>query len=430
MKLTRIFRNTTVTALSLGLGLGTVACSRDYIADYVYTISSSTGTISGFAVDFQTGIPTQLAGSPFATQLSNPTTLVATPNGATIVAIGGSQNSEVEAFAVGTDGKIYGQHTYNITGTYPTAAAIDSTGSFLYVTYQYQNGYGPSSPGPGGVSIFPIHSDSTLGTAINVNVGNNPVAIAIAAPTSAQTAPSAGAGTVFAYVVDAEGSTASPSAKPTVLGFQADIKVSNGAVSGTGNLTPITQTTFSSTLNTYQGITAGVAPSAIAIDPAGRYVYVTDKLNNEIYGYSVTTNQTLAAGGGTLTPLVSSPFSTGLYPVAITIDPRGKYVYTANYNASTVSSYSLNSLDGSLGGTATVGNFATATNPTCVTVDPALGIYLFTSDYLNGSMSGGKLSPNTGQLTQITNSPFPTGSLPSCVVAVANGAHATQLVNP
>jgi 6-phosphogluconolactonase (cycloisomerase 2 family) len=430
MKFNRMIRNAMAATLSAGLGLGTVACSRDYTADYVYSVSAQNGTVSAFAVDYQTGILTQITGSPFATQFTNPSTVVATPNGAYIYVVSGNQNSAVEEFAVGSDGKLYAQSTYNITGTYPTGAAIDSSGSFLYVTYKYQNGFGPVSVGPGGVSIFAISSTGSLGTPLNVNVGNNPVGITIAPPTTTQTAPSAGAGTVYAYVADAEGSTYSPGASPTVLSFQANIVYGSGSsVTGTGNLTPTSQTVYNSALRTYQGIVAGVAPSALAADPTGRYVYVTDRLNNEIYGYGVVTNQKLAAGGGSLATLVSSPFNTGLYPVSITIDPRGKYVYTANYNSNTVSSYSLNIADGSLGGTATIGNFTTGTGPTCVTVDPALGIYLYTSNYLDGSISGGQLSPNTGQLNQTINTPYPTGTLPSCVVSVANGSHAIQTLN-
>jgi 6-phosphogluconolactonase (cycloisomerase 2 family) len=428
MKFNSLIRYGMAATLSAALGLGTVACSRDYTAAYTYVISSSNGTISAFAVDYQTGVLTQLAGSPFATTLTNPTTIVATPNGKNVYAIGGSQNSEVEEYAVGDDGKLYGENTYNITGTYPTSAAVDSTGNYLFVTYTYENGFGTVSVGPGGLTVFPIKSDGTLGTPLNVNVGNNPVAVAVAPPTTAQTAPTSGGGTVFVYVVDAEGSTYSPGASPTVLGFVSTLSNNNGTISGT--LTPTTGTVYSTSLKTYQGVIAGVSPSAAAIDPSGRYLYVTDKINNEIYGYGVTTNQTQANGGGNLTPLVSSPYTTGLYPVSITIDPRGKYVYTANYNSNTVSSFSLNSQDGSLGGTATVGNFTTCTGPTCVSVDPALGIYLYTSNYLDQTVSGGQLSPNTGQLTAVINTPFPTSALPSCVVTVANGAHASQIINP
>jgi len=59
-----------------------------------------------------------------------------------------------------------------------------------------------------------------------------------------------------------------------------------------------------------------------------------------------------------------------------------------------------------------------------------LGIYLYTSNYLDNSVSGAQLSPNTGQLQGIANTPFPVGSLPSCVTSVANGSHSSSLVNP
>jgi hypothetical protein len=94
-----------------------------------------------------------------------------------------------------------------------------------------------------------------------------------------------------------------------------------------------------------------------------------------------------------------------------------------------VSSYSLVSGTGSLGGTSGA-NFTTATGPTCVTIESALGIYLFTSNRLDGSISAGQLSPNTGALTAVENTPFPAGTLPSCVVAVTNGEHASSIVNP
>jgi 6-phosphogluconolactonase (cycloisomerase 2 family) len=309
-------------------------------------------------------------------------------------------------------------------GTYPTAAAIDSAGTFLYVAYTYESGYSPVAAGPGGVAIFPINSDGSLGTPTNVNVGNNPVAIATSAPTCTATpvlgsnsSPNCvilgssgttnnGTDQSFVYVVDAE----TAAAEPTILGF-----VENPT---TGALTQITGT------NSKNGFNAGVSPSGIAIDPTGKYVYVTDKAQNEVYGYAIANNTT-----GALTGLVSSPFATGQYPDAITIEPRGKYVYVANYNSSTVSSYSLNLANGSLGASAG-SNFATTTGPTCVTVEPALGIYLYTSDYLDSSISGGQLSPNTGGLSAVQTSFFPSDPQPICVVSVSNGAHAVQETQP
>jgi 6-phosphogluconolactonase len=440
MKFNTFSRTAKAVALSLALGLGTTACYRDYTAAYVYAVSNSTALISAYAVDFQSGVLTQISGSPFPTNLTNASTAIAAPNGKTIYIIGGSQNANVEVMSVGSDGKLFGEATPNLPGnaTTPTAAAIDSTGSYLYVAYTYQAGFTPVSPGPGGVAIFPINADGTLGTPSNVNVGFAPVAIATSVPTCTATpavgtnsAPNCvilGSGSTsnngtsqsFVYVVDAETTVPSTTlgttpttqtvGPPTILGF-----VENSA---TGGLTQITGT------NSLNGFDAGVSPSAIVVDPTGKYVYVTDKAQNEVFGYEIANTTT-----GALTGLVSSPFATGQFPMSITIEPRGKYVYVANYNSSTVSSYSLNLANGSLGASAG-STFTTQTGPTCVTVEPALGIYLYTSNFLQGSVSGGQLSPNTGALSAVPTSFFPSVAQPICLVSVPNGAHASQEVQP
>jgi 6-phosphogluconolactonase len=417
MKFNKMVRSTLATAASVAMALGLTACSRDYTVAYVYSISAANGNISAFGVDYQSGVLTQISGSPFTSQLTNPTTVIAAPNGKAIYVIGGSQNAAVESVLVGTDGKLYGQKTSNTTGTYPTAAAIDTTGTYLYVTFKYQIGYGPANPGPGGISIFPINSDNSLGTPTTVNVGNNPVGIAVSAPycTATPIIPgnstcASGHNNVFVYVVDQE---TSPNA--TILGYAQN--QTSGALqllSGT-TCTPITCT----------GAHAGVTPSGVAVDPSARFVYVTDKSSNQIIGYQIASGTS-----GNLTPLTSSPYNTGLLPVALVVDPRGKYVYTVNFNSSTVSSFSLNQADGSLSGTAG-GSFTTGgTNPTCLTIDPALGIYLYTSNQLSGDVSGAQLNPNTGALAAIASQPFGSGALPSCITSVANGSHAQSIVNP
>jgi 6-phosphogluconolactonase (cycloisomerase 2 family) len=426
MKFNTMIRSGLAAATSLAVALGFTACSRDYTVAYVYAISASSGAISGYGIDYQSGVLTQLQGSPFATQFTNPVSIISSPSGNAVYAISGNQQAAVEFFQVGTDGKLYGNKTYNITGTYPTAAKIDAAGAFLYVTYKYQTQYSPASPGPGGVTIFPINADGSLGTALNTNVGNNPVAVTVSAPICTSTpiiAGNTGAActggqkeNVFVYVVDQE---ASPNA--AIIGFAQNTT--------TGALSLLPGSACSTTAPTVcTGYHAGVTPSAIVSEPTGRYVYVTDKTSNEIFGYQIASSTTSNAGA--LSALVSSPFTTGLYPVALTVDPRGKYLYTANYNGSSVSSFSINQADGSLGGTASVGNFTTSTGPTCVTVDPSLGQYLYTSNSLDNSISGGQLASETGQLTGIADSPFPTGSLPSCITSVPNGPRANQLYNP
>ena len=424
MSLKNIVRSAAVGGASLALALGLTACSRDYTVAWVYAVSASNGSISAYGVDYETGILNQIAGSPFTTPFTNPVRVIAAPNNKFIYVIGGSQNAQVEEFSVGTDGKLYGEHTYNLTGTYPTNATVDTTGTFLYIAYTYQAGYSPASPGPGGLTIFPINSDNSLGTAINQNVGNNPVGIALATPVCVPAAAaviasntacstvSGGINNIYAYVLDQEAALA----KPTVVGYAQN--------TSTGALTLLSGSAYNTSLKTYQGSSAGVVPSAIAVDGTTRYVYVTDQQQNEVLGYQIARSTT-----GNLTPLSGSPFNTGQFPVDVKIDPRADYVYTANFNSSSVSSFAINQATGNLS-TVAGGNFATSTFPSCITIEPALGQFFYTSNYRDGSISGATLNPNTGALTSVADTPFPTAALPSCLTSVANGEHASVVLNP
>jgi 6-phosphogluconolactonase (cycloisomerase 2 family) len=385
------------------------ACSRDYVAGYLYVTTAKTALIDGYAIDYQSGALTQLADSPIpsdaGTTNANPVAIVAAPNAKAVYVINHDVSNVVE-FLIGTDGKLYAQNTYNVvqgnglTGSFPTAAAIDPAGKFLYVTFTYQNGYTTVKPGPGGVAIFPINADNSLGTALTttvsgvttpyVPVGDNPTAIVVS--------PAGG----YVYVVDQEKpTTAAPYG--VLLAFTQNPT--------TGALTQLTGPLAN-------GYAAGVAPSSIAEDPTGKFVYVTDSQTNLIIGY-------LATSGGVPQPMISSPFNAGLFPVSIKVDPRGAFVYVANYTASTVTSYAINQSTGALSGS---GPTSVATGPSCVTIDPALGIYLYTGNAIDNSVSAEQLDPHTGTLKGVQGSQFTASSLPSSCVAVANGAHASQIV--
>ena len=75
------------------------------------------------------------------------------------------ENTIVE-FGIGTDAKLYPQHTYNTPGTFPNAIAINSAGNLLFVTDTYQPQYTEANPGPGALVVYPINSDGSLGTPV------------------------------------------------------------------------------------------------------------------------------------------------------------------------------------------------------------------------------------------------------------------------
>jgi 6-phosphogluconolactonase len=412
MKWNKLGRGTLASILSLAL-VSVTACSRDYVLAYVYvttakplTTGSQNGGVSAYAVDYQIGSLTPLADSPIAAG-RNPVTLVASPNGLNVYVVN-HDDSSVGEYSIGTDGKIFLQNTYNVTGSMATAAAIDAAGKFLYVTFTYQVGpngqqlYSPASPGPGGVTIFPITANGSLGTPATVKVGNNPVGVVVSRPKS---------GVVFAYVLDQE---VSPIA--TVLGFLQN--QTTGALTPTPG-TVITTDTTGKTVATGYG--AGTTPSAIAEDPSSRFVYITDEATNQLYG-------NLVANDGSLVPMVNGPFATGIFPVGLTIDPRGKFLYVANFSSNSVGAYAIDVASGTPVGSVGSASTTVDTAPTCVTVEPALGIYAYSSNNLASTVSAMKLDPHNGGLSQVQNTPFPSSGLPTCAVAVANGSHPTQII--
>jgi 6-phosphogluconolactonase (cycloisomerase 2 family) len=422
MKLNKMGRAGLASVLSLAM-IGVTACSRDYVLAYLYVTTakplasgSNNGGVSAFAIDYQSGSLTPLSDSPIPAG-DDPVALVASPNSLYLYVVN-QNDSNVMVYQIGTDGKLYNQQTVNVSGSTPTAVAIDAAGAFLYVTFKYQLGpngqqlYSPASPGPGGVTIFPITaSNGQLGTPSTVLVGNNPVGIVVSRPQINTPAAS------YVYVIDQE-TQANGSPIGVALGFSENLT--------TGALTPVPGTVITTPAGgktVATGYGAGTTPSAIAEDPSARFVYITDQASNQLYGY-------LTAASGALTAMPNGPFSTGLLPLGVTVDPRGKYLYVANASSSTVGAYAINEATGTPTGSIGSASTVTDTNPTCVTIDPALGVYLYTSNMLASDVTALQLNSNNGGLTQVQNTPFPTSGLPTCAVAVANGSHPTQLINP
>ena len=131
--------------------------------------------------------------------------------------------------------------------------------------------------------------------------------------------------------------------------------------------------------------------------------------------------------------MVNGPFKTGNEPSAIAIDPRGIYIYISNSLDSSVSSYSIVLATGTPSAVAnSIGNQfnATDTQPVAIGVDPALGRFVYTANRLGNSVSGFRLDPNTGALSLTQATPYPTGANPTALVMVPHGNHSVQSVTP
>ena len=400
MNRNRIRRIAQGAVVSVGLSLGLTSCNLDYTVGYVYVTSnkSNPGLIDQYGIDYLSGALIQI-GTP-VTAGNDPVTLVTTPDGLAVYVLNKGDNN-VQEFLVQGNGSLASKGTFPVGGSAPTAAAIDPAGKFLYVSYTYQTGYSATNPGPGGVAIFPINADHSLGTVSNVKVGNNPVGVVASYYNH------------FVYVLDQE---TSPNA--TILGF------SQNPTSGALTTIPGTTITTVAGKTVATGYAAGVIPSAIAEEQTSRFLYATDQIANQLIGYVVQAN-------GSLVPMVNGPFATGSFPINLTIDPRGRLIYVVNYNSSTVTGYAIDTSTGtpsitSASGTSTL----TGTGPTCVAIDPSLGVFLYISNNQDQTITGDKLTPGTGALGGVQNSPFLTSGSPTCIAIVPNGAHVAQLITP
>ena len=433
MKFNQICRIGAASVLSLAACLGLTACSRDYTVGFLYVTSSrgSTtspdGVLNEYGIDYQTGSLIRLASSGQDTGGRNPVALTITANQKDVIVVN-RDDSNVVVFAIGTDGKLYAKTTTTIAGSFPVALALSGDNNFLYVAFTYQPGFTTANPGPGGVEVFPLTYGSdgtvTLGTPVangSLNyfpLGYTPVGITVSSNVN-NTSTTSVNGTCtdttcssYVYAIDQDPNTAITN---NLLAFKRTI--STGAITPVGN-TVIGTGTASST-----GYNSGILASSITAAPLGNFLYVTDRSGNQIIAYTI-------APGGVPTAITSGPFATQSQPSSLTIDPRGKFLYVANYNADTVQSFAIATSTGALSATAgtTGASVQTGTGPTCVTIENALGIYLYTSNFLDNTVTGLQLNSSTGGLVQVRNTPFPASAGPSCAAAIANGSHSTQLI--
>ncbi len=442
MKLKQWRSGVLAAAASAGVGAGLVSCGTSNTVDYLYATSSKNdpGQINVYRVDSQSGALTQIPDSPYNAG-RDPVSLAIDYPGSNLYVANGIDNTIIQ-FGIGTDAKLYGQHTVNPTGSQPVALAVHSyydnsgklLGTLLALVEQFQPNFSMSNAGPGGaLLVYNIPANGALGgspvtqtvnatAASFLPVGVNPTAVNIT-----------GDG-LHVYVTDTLGANQTGTGTGSCAPGQGGVEgytVDGAALTGltalpAGTLTPVAGTPFC----------AGTTPSAIASVPSGPpnagtlpatpFLYVTDSSQNQVIGYQVLNT-------GALKSVVTNPPPTGVAPDGITVDPRGNYVYVANRAGGSVSGYTINQATGALtplssAAQTTTGAAQTQAQPGCVIVEPALGRFVYTADFLGNDVSGFILDPNTGTLSATLGVYYGTTGLTRCVAATAHGNH--PVINP
>ena len=430
MKFSQLGQFALASAVSAALVLGITACGQSNTIDFVYVASANAdpGQVYAFAVDGESGALTQIVGSPISAG-RNPIALVrAVRNDGTFIYALNHDDNTVTEYATNAEGKLKSLSTYTLqSGTDPNGITVSPDQSTLYVVEAYGRDpsgalYGPATPGIGALVQLPIGTNGALGSEAAYPTCNNPVAVNVLANGSVVYVVNDPSGQLTTLIDTVAAENRAATGNPTVTypaagacfgGAGANGQITSYVVNSDKSLTPGAGSPFS----------AGVAPNAIASDPTARFVYVTDFVTSQMYSYAVQAN-------GTIQALPSPTEPTGQLPSAITIDPRGKYIYVSNYGANSVSGYALNQTTGQpsgLAGTSSVS--AVDPGPVSVLVEDSIGRYVYTGNFIGGTISSLFLDPNAGTTRGGQNTPFPGVSKATALASVKHGDHTIQ-INP
>jgi len=411
----RLLAAASVTAVSALM----LSCAASNTIDFLYVTSNlqNPGQINVFTVDSESGALHQIADSPYPSGGRNPVGEVASPNGKNLYVVNHDDNTIVE-FAIGTDGKLYPIQTVNTPGTEPVAVAINTAGTQLYVLDYYapaapgHPSYTDLNPGPGALVAYPISIDSKSGLG---SIGS-PEAIGPANylpvqcfPTNLTVTPNGS----FIYVTNTNAVVVTTS--PPVTGTVPTLPATCPA-SGTVSAFAVSSSSIAEVSGSPFTTGTGSEPTGIVADPGNASVYVTDAALNQLYTFSIQSSGAIALAGN---------IGTGNMPMGGTIVAPAagkKFLYVSNYTDGSLSVYSLAS---GLPALITTSN-AGASGPLCVLADPHVSRFLYSSDYIGGSIGGAELDPATGMLITNKDSPYPTSGQPTCVAAITHAGGNTN----
>jgi 6-phosphogluconolactonase (cycloisomerase 2 family) len=154
---------------------------------------------------------------------------------------------------------------------------------------------------------------------------------------------------------------------------------------------------------------AGATPASIAVEHSGRFLYVTDPAHNAVLGFSIQT-------GGVLSPITGSPFLAGAAPVGLGIDPQGALLFVANSGSNNVSAYAIDPNSGALG-QVTGSPFATGgVGPSAVAVDAETS-FVYVTEQGSHDIAALAIASN-GALQPVKGSPFGVATAATAITVV------------
>jgi 6-phosphogluconolactonase len=358
-------------SLSCGNSSPTLSSAPNHIA---YVTLPASGSVLLLQVNGQTGSVTSGGLTP-PVQGNSPTGLALTPSRKFLYAINSRANT-ISIFNVANNGTLTLGGTPVQAGNGPNAAVIDPTGQYLLVTNNFSNN----------ISVYSI--DAGTG-ALSELTGSGSPFFANENPTEILFSHSG----QFVYVTN-------PS-----IGMVTGFSFASGA---------LTELPSSPVLS-------GAGAAALAVDAGDQFLYVVNPSASNPPPFTATLGNISAfnidSTTGALTPILGSPFTSteGSGPTAIAVDPTGRFVYAVSPGSSnTVWCFAINPTNGTLAEAAS-SPFSLPAGGLFALFDPS-GNYFYVGSAAGKDLDGYTYSPTTGALKAIPDSPFSTGSAPGKMI--------------
>ena len=432
MKFTKFGKALLMSALSAAVVLSVTSCIQSYTVGYLYvtgTVTAQTsgnGIIGGFKIDHNTGKLTPINGLPVSSGGANPGRAVLLAGSRFLYvlnrgvnAAGGSVcttanpclNSNITQFAVGGNGILTAQETFFSQGINPFRILADATGSYLYVldhdspdNTQCHLALGSAATTCGDITAFAINQTTgRLQLIVNAQVTVANGAALTYFPVPANPIDFLQSGGYFLTL------SGTPATGDSVFPYSA----SNGQLTVSQN--------SSQPLNTKQ---------ATAIVSGAGYVYVLDdeapsppnptQASSQILSFTVGSGGALQAQTSGIVP--DDPTLSN--PIYLLVESKGKFLYLANQGNNTNTTNSQSGLTGyvidpsqhTLSFTLP-STFGTGAGPQCLVEDPS-DQFIYTANFNDSTVTGRSVDPNTGELNNLrVESSYPlTGPATWCLV--------------
>jgi 6-phosphogluconolactonase len=340
------------------------------------------------------------------------------------------------------------------TGAVPGSAVLASSSKTLFVANMNSSiapGLSCTLPNAGSISGYSVNTDGTL-TAASGNAttaGIIPAAMALdsnghlfVANQGLQCDPTSATISVFSVTGTGLTAVSSITAKgapgdlaqdegpgPAGIAVTPDGKFLYVANRFDGSVTQYSVDASSGALAPGQNYAVGTAPIGVAITPDGGFLYVANSgvNSNSVSAFAICNQVVTSCSNptqpdGTLTSVPGSPFSSGLGPVAIVIEPTGKFLFVADQQSDQISEFRISKGTGLLAANSQT-TISTGANPSWLAFRAGTGTIAATSGVLNflyvANLGGSTISvfsfdSTVGVLGQV-NAPVTTGGQPSAI---------------